>query len=1442
MDDTPGMAPAPLPDTYLEPVDPRTLAAAAIGQSHVRTQALPPVPLPAAPQGSGIGDAVDAFTSAFVTDSWIAQVIQMGGAQAENEPIDPNFNAYRWLRENTDADTYQKITPLITAGHFEHAYTERGTAQMRDKLLAEMSEREQIDKSGVGGFAGSVAAIALDPLTYVGTGWALRGATAGARISRLTLQGGLSSGAQEALLHAMQDLRSLQESVVNTSLGAVGAGGVGGLIEGFRKSSPHIANGLTATADRLEQLAARGQSPSPVDAMLRDAGAAATEYGPVNLSAPAPVKATADGIGGAIATGFDKVLGRWTPIYQMLNATADSARNIAIRLAEVGPTMLMDRAGNLVAAPVSANALRDMHIARWLEEPMQLIEADLIALNRQMGDMGGRKVATPDFHDTMARWLDGRMDHEVSGAFRDKLVGAYGEAGAKALIERTRVSAQRIHDVNTNQIEPSLVKSGFLRDVPRLETAEGKLATLRAQRDDEIAKLREQAAIAKGAADRGTQAAPEAAAAYAEVTARIAERQEFWRREIEPWAGVRETELAKPESLGKDYGYAQLYDRSAVLRHAPAFRDLLLLKFATEPYEGWLREVHGMSAEQFRALANTDPAKHREVMLAWTGDEHLVAIERATARLEAAEQRLDLAKADLHRVSYYADRAEKNLNSDASAVAAAERARRVAARDLARAEKAAVEAQQKALKEAAEAAREQTLSRQMAEALDRPDVGADELVAAMAAGKRAAAVRRKALEDPVTAALEREQPGKVDTAGDVGKAQARADKAGAAAFEDPLIAPPAPEGVQTQRMARLQGRIDELEKRLRKLDAEIEANAAKLSEIDEALDAFRAAVAGRKTARDAIADSLATANKTRKVAAKNVAELRRQLAAEQKRGALHDVVDDIVKNVMTDGSVPRGTVQIDPSDLGATGRLKERHIRYTPEEREALTAMGVLRQDLANILESSTRSLAGHLSIHEALGIGPQGAYKSWAEAVDVVQQEYRQRIADAATPKEKIALEAELKRVENHIALFRDRLTGADLSGVANKDSVFYWGTQKSKQLALLNYLPGFGIASLTDFAALLLNHRLGDTLRTGAALLRGQFKGLTKAQIGALARAAELTSHASMDLSAMRSETMTRGMGIGVQGSTRHTVTSNIDFVAARLQGAAAWVSGLPQMTNFLRQVAAIDTLNHISARVADFDALHVRDKGHLATLGIDKAKAERLHRYLSEHGTRGEGGMFEPNVDRWGTSADAQAAARDLDIAITRETMFATPSHGVGDVPRFLSTQFGSMLMQFQSFMFTAYSRLIAPMIQKATYTQDARMMGVLAAQLSLTMMVIAVRDTLAGKDPTARYAKEEMGQTMFDIVDRSGFLGWMTPYTSALLRASGMQGSTVSYQNSHWSGQILGAQYAQLRNIERTVNTARGVLEDEAEMADLAKAAARISPFGMYARLTTRLLTE
>lgn len=1401
----------------------------------------------ASPSEGFLSDVGAAFSATFARENWIAGAINAG---LENDPTagENNFNPYTWLKGNMDAATLRQMEPHISAGLFEDAQNGKDVQRIAASLSREERLRKDADRSTIGSLTGGVAALALDPLSYVGAGWALRGASGASRVSRLALQGGLSGAAQEGILHGIQDLRDLHESMFAVGFGAIGAGGLGALIEAAGKAAPAAARGLTNVADALDRAALAGgreSAPSVVDAILRDAGAATTHNAPFDVGAVAPVKANGGGIGGAIQSGADAVLGRFSPISQMLGATANGARNIALRLAEIGPTMLTDRAGNLVAAPTSANVLRDLHLARWLEEPIAAAKSDLLALNRSLAGTGVKKISPADYYDVMARSLDGRLEHEVGEAFRNKMIAAYGDDGARQMFDAAKGSAQRIHDVNTNQIEPELIKNGYLRDNVRLEQAEEKLATMRAARDAEVEKLREQLAMANATSRRGTEAAPEAAAAYEKLKAQLAERQEAWRQDIEPWQAARDEQIAKPEPMGKDYGYAQLYDRSGLAMNENAFREMLLLKFATVPYEGWLREVHGLSPDQFAKLATENPARHQEITLAWTGDEHLVNIERAEARLAAAQQRFDLAKADVHRVSYYAGAADKNLAGSTRALAAAERARRVALRDLKRAEKEAADLQVRAFKDAAEAARTNTLSRQMAEVLDRPDVGEKELADAIAKGARVAPVRNRAMQDPVTTALENASPGTLSNAGDVARAERSAATTADKAAVDPLVAPPAPEGVVTNRVSKLEGKIAEMERKMASLDTEIGNISARVSEIDEALDAFGKAHAARKSARGAINDSLAQANKARNLSAKNIAQLKKQLTTAKGQSGLSSTVDGIIDSLLKDGHIPRSGD--DPLNAARatteTGRVKQRQINYTPEEREQLTSMGVLRQDLPGILDTSTKSLAGHLSIREALGIGSAGGrYQSWADVVDAVEAEYRQMRADAVG-KDKVRVETERQMAMRNIALFRDRLTGADLTGVANKDTVFYWGTSKAKQLALVNYLPGFGIASLTDFAGAVLNHRLGGLMRAAIQNWSGALNGASKAQLAALVQAAELTSHSTRDFSAMRGEELSQTMGIGVRGSMRHTVTASIDEVAGRVQNAAAWVSFLPQMSHFIRTTVAIDAMNGLGDRVGRFVSLNARDKGHLMTLGLDAEKAGRLDRFLSQHGTRNEGGLFEPNVDLWGTSAEAKAAARDLDIAMMREVSFSTPTHGVGDVPRFLSTHLGSMLMQFQSFAFTAYTRLIAPMIQKAAYTHDVRMIGVLVTMLGMGSVTVAARDMLVGKNPLERWAPDKIGQTMYDVVDRGGFLGWMAPYSSALLRFAGMQGSSVAYrQNDKLLVNLLGAQVAQVNNVGRALGSAKGYLSGEVPGDKAAKDAARISPFGMYARLFTHLLSD
>lgn len=1405
----------------------------------------PQRPLSAYEAPGRMTDIAEAANASYQLENWIASMRNAGTIQ-DNETSPVGWNPYTHIRENWDEQTQKRLEPYIRRGDFEIAATPADADRMRDAITAEQTLRDTAAKSGLGTVAGQLAAMATDPLSYAGVGWALRGEGIATSAFRWALQAGVTTGASEAILQDTQAMRDLHESALNIGGATLFGGGVGALIGRFRSAAPTIANGLGRVTSAMDAAAARGDGV--IDRMLSDAagesvGAAAVPPGTVvDLSAEAPVK-----LGGL--NWFDKTAAQLSPMYRALANTSDAARNMLLRLTETSGTILGDREGNLVATPMTAEAVRNRYMAEWLNQWREGTEHDMVSLSRRLSDAGASRLDRNDFiNELVMRNLDGRdmTDAAARAATR------YGSA-ADDVLQTAKSIADHMHEINATKVEPVLIERGVLRDNARLDTAETKLAAMREQRDAEMAKLQESLAIAKSTAERakrtGAEAratqnqsmASEAAGAVTELQGQIAERRAHWQTQIEPWNQVRNEQMSRPEPLGKDFGYAQLYDKTHTLLNADTLKSMLLEKFAGKPYEGWLREVHGLNNEKLAALATDDPARYRAIHDEWGADKYYTDVSIANTRLDAAQERLRQSEADLRQVSHYQGTAEDNLGRSADAAAKTEAQRVSIERGLKQAQSEADRQTLRAFKDAADGARRRTMDRATMDVAARPDVGEKELLDAIAKGRKAAEVRSKALQDPITAALERSAPGTVDNAGDVAKAARPADAAAQRATENPLTAPTTKEPPVSAAVARLEGKVREIEARIAAADRDVADHTQRLQEIGLTAAKHDDALVARKAAKKTLDDALKLANQTHATSARNVNELQRALHGATKAPVLDKTVDDLVAMLSQDGHLPRGSVANDLK-LTETGRMKERTIQWTADEREKLMQMGVLRGDLMGILDSQYRSLAGHLGIREALGIGDTTGYKSFEDAVGVVRADYAQRISAAATDKAKVALAKEQDQAMKDIALQKDRLTGGDLSGIRDKDSLWYWGSNKMRQMALASFAPGFGLSSLTDLTGLMMNHKFGGVSQVAMNGMSKTLSQSSKQMLGAIYHATEMGLHDLSRMHVMKFEEAADTIGVGVKGTTKRSVTAGIDHVANATVRAASAVSFLPQLTRFIRTAAAMDTLNNMKDSLARFSELSLKDRAHWAMLGIDEPRANRISKYLEEHGTRSEGGNFDPNIDLWPNTRDSRVAQNDLNMALQRDMTTASPAQHVGDTPHFMSTQMGKMLTQFQTFNFVVYNRVIAPAIQRMWHLGDWRMAGVLSTTFPLAATNWAVKDTLSGKDPMERWTKDKLPETMYGLVDRAGFLNWLSPYADGVGKFAGVLGTGSRYSQNNWWQSLLGVQFSQVTNMADVANQLRDKVNGTGRDGALGTSVARVSPFAMYARFANTLMKD
>jgi hypothetical protein len=214
----------------------------------------PRAPDPIAPS---IGDSIHGFVRNFSDQSLeanfrvnntvasaIARMQETAGVS--NELTDPSYSPWEDVK-GTPYEQYWKNT-------FAYSNNPKYTAALKSSIDRQENDRRTVDAGGAGGTIAGIIAGTIDPtillpvggeISLVGKGvWNVgRGALAGARA------GAIGTAGYEAALHASQETRTVEESLVNISTGVVLGSVLGGTIAGALSRTQRV--GSEAALEKL---------------------------------------------------------------------------------------------------------------------------------------------------------------------------------------------------------------------------------------------------------------------------------------------------------------------------------------------------------------------------------------------------------------------------------------------------------------------------------------------------------------------------------------------------------------------------------------------------------------------------------------------------------------------------------------------------------------------------------------------------------------------------------------------------------------------------------------------------------------------------------------------------------------------------------------------------------------------------------------------------------------------------------------------------------------------------------------------------------------------------------------------------------------------------------------------------------------------------------------
>lgn len=1318
------------------------------------------------------------------------------------------YNPFLALKAQFPAETLDKLKTPISDGVFDEV---RSDAQLQAVVQDQLDRQKMTD--GAGYLAGSLFAAVLDPTSYIP--FLGEGANV-ARFGKIglgALNAALSAGASEAILSATQRDRPMSETLMNIGTAGFIGGGLGIFASSMHpKSAMHpdnpnnifrpenlrqdgeISRDMTGKADELSAEEIKSLSDNYVAAgaaPIRDANPAIARVQPTS------------GLGKAVAavtTRVDKVLNSVTLKGQILRSTSGPARWIGVRLFDPAGILMEHNLKGIGNAP-SATILKQHYMSEF-----EQFSAKMQGATRQLA---GDVKARVDFKDMMVltqKHLYSTMDDATVSRFVQK----YG-ADFQKVDQLAQQFAEGAHKYNA-MWEERLTKAGLMQDTNLVTQLAGEVKAAR-----EAVKLHRAA--------NGDEAT---------LKTLINDREA-------KVATLRQEKL-KPTPLGRDYGHAQMWNRDAVFQSPSDFKAWLHDVFAFTPDEDWLLSQHHMTAEEFSKLT---PEEARPIREDWSGDSYGWRVDNLEHAHKAAKERLKEAKLDLMETMRSLGVARKD---EVDITVQEARARRDAIHTQIAANKAhqiTLEKEIRAFKEAATAARMAGNDRLHAHGPTDAELNRDQKVAsATKAQDKANTSALDALTDPATPKDAAGNPRFLD-AGDVVQNLDKQANANNAMFNAEAATRQNGDNISVA-TARQEGKAKEAQLGIERLAKESEALDAKLAAIDEKLHQVESLHDGVTNARRELKDASVEAKKVRAENEKSARALGRELSAARKATPLNEMIDQVYSTLSDRGTTPQGIMDrlLQESDR-TTGRVQKRGLTLSREQRAEAIQRGWLRDDLSNILYAQTDQLASELSLREALGIGKGKQFVTWGDALGWVERDYQDRIEAAGSQKEKAALTAEMKKTMDNLVMTRDRLKGGVHVDDGTSSGWLGWGASKMKQANMIRYGSGFTLSSLTDtstvalrhgnLATLLMRHgvRAVKIMRAAADEDMTAFKAfIASTEIG-------MGAHASARRFGTEDALNGHMYGYGFGHGNVRKVTAAIDKKAELLSEIGVKLGGLPLWNTFWKTVAGLDMLDRLHSMTARYGidpeakgALKASEIADLATLGIGKEEALRIADFMKAHGVRDADGHFDPHFEKWEGDAGL-SAKRDAELAIMRDMNRSINTPDVADTPRLMSTLHGSMLLSFQTFAFTFMNQYAYPLVQRLGLFHEKQAAMSLGILMGSAAMVLIGKDIINGRDPSQRFTAENWPKTTYDIVDRSGLLGWTSPYDDFVLKSTGIGGGSRYARNDAWQS-LLGINAGLAGDLTHAVvavtngdpNAARKVLA--------------VAPFNTQLRLFNRIL--
>lgn len=1264
-------------------------------------------------------DALDVASATWSRETLVGNLLRKYAIDStiEDDATPQNdWNPYSYYARHRDE--LADLEGYIGQGAFDDIRSEADFRRKAEFIRQSRADLEVIQQGGFLGNALGLGVSLLDLTTLIPGGVYAGALRSGSRLANAARLGGTlaaEQALQEGVLHGLDPTRTAEESFLNIGVGTFLGAGLGSLVKHVHPNHPlhpgHPDNPLDPKNFSRDSEVVEHRIGQTPDEGTRVGGS----VGAMAAAVEAPGFAQGTGVAGAVQRAAEATLGHGTPLGRMRSYDGPGFEVLA---------QLVDMGGRITKAMARGTA--------------PTTDAETLRL-----------IYTQHARDAQ---------EDIRGIYRQAQI----DMGQSALEtgSKTALATMSLGAVDRNAIPKELFFGGvYSRMSANMLEGNGHHA-------DQLVLA--EADFKRGLIQRGFEPA-QAAKVWQRVNEAADRTQELFDRFF---SDAVQTGLIDAADAPKGaYGLPVIYVRSAINERPLEMENIVIRLLADQPPDDWLAEK-GFPA--WAELQKT-PAEANGALRTWRGETEDAVLTQAANDLAQAHAALKRTKDEFDVLERHdmpaanRTRKERSVASIRAAVRASE------AEHFGRALGWHLNRIEKAETRLAEIERDypdlMDLGTDVQESFAKTGAKIDKVIA----GFPAVVEHRATLADSLAALTAQRQAAKA-ARDDTELLRIRTER-------EALIAE---RKLATKELNVLRRQLHQVAKSQRQAGKWMDAVAAKIEESRgakelaadrpgvrqvledsaERIRLLRNKATEAEQARRWAVDQWLQVRKSRKVsraelhqARKDARQATRTLKKLKGTTPLAQYAERLVSSLRGQERAPRGLLL---DEVPESSRVKERKFRWTPKLWRELSEKGMVETDPVALLDRYARDMGGRLALHKAMN------GRSRESVLMEVRQHYDGKIASATTAKEAERLRAVQHENLEDFKTSWDRVLGhSDLED----DSAVTWFAEKLRQTGYIRMAGGFVFSAVGDIGTAMFSAPgfLRGIRRQHAAyrqLIEQALKGDESArELRAMLASMETGAHMATSVSALGGGTARAALGFGTAATRR--MTAQVDRVLNMVSDRVNVLSGLAMFSDAVRRTAGLVQLDNIVRWTADYAKLPASRKADLAAIGIGAHEARHLDELFKKHGER-VGDLYNPGISKWRHEEGGDAMAEVLNAALLKVQNRASYTQGFGNMPRLMDKTIGKLFFQFQSFAFQFTNNFVLTGIQRGAVTGDwLRFAHVLGVTLSAAVFVATARAQIRGEDPST-WSNAKWGK---ELVDRSGLLGWLSPYVDGATKLIG-----------------------------------------------------------------------